>query len=185
MRRTLRRFCSASFDPYAVLGVKPGATANEIRKAFNSKAKLLHPDVDKSKEAEFRLLLKAHEILKNPVSRRTHDVSEKIHNPSEDSRPFYANRWHGYRKPPNDARTEGQEETFIAKTNKKLEQLWLRLAFVVAGVLGIEFYRAYANYKFKKRLALQQELNKINYGSAFPDYIARRQIELQLNQDAF
>lgn len=50
-----------SGDParsYAVLGVKPGATAAELKAAFRERAKKLHPDVNPTKAAaeEFRLL---------------------------------------------------------------------------------------------------------------------------------
>ena len=33
------------FDPYAVLGLEPGATRAEVRRAYRRRAKAIHPDV--------------------------------------------------------------------------------------------------------------------------------------------
>lgn len=41
-------------DYYAVLGVKSDATKQEITKAFQQKARKLHPDVNKEPDAEER-----------------------------------------------------------------------------------------------------------------------------------
>jgi hypothetical protein len=48
----------------AVLGVAPGATRNEITRAFRAKAKLAHPDGSGSDEA-FIALRRAYEILRD------------------------------------------------------------------------------------------------------------------------
>jgi len=51
-------------DYYKILGVAPTASASEIKRAYRSKAKLLHPDVAEEKdENAFRLLTKAYEVL--------------------------------------------------------------------------------------------------------------------------
>ena len=49
---------------YNLLGIKPGASASEIKKAFRNKAKQLHPDIAGSEQAEpMRKLLAAYEAL--------------------------------------------------------------------------------------------------------------------------
>jgi molecular chaperone DnaJ len=34
-----------SGDPYAVLGLSPGATAEDVQRAYRRRARLLHPDI--------------------------------------------------------------------------------------------------------------------------------------------
>ena len=54
-------------DSFKTLGLKPGASQEEIRKAFRSLAKKWHPDKNKSPEAEakFKKISEAYENLKN------------------------------------------------------------------------------------------------------------------------
>ncbi len=55
-------------DPYKVLNIKPGATEDEIKRAFKILAKKYHPDLNKgSKEAEekFKEINEAYRILMN------------------------------------------------------------------------------------------------------------------------
>lgn len=51
-------------DPYAILGIQKNATKDEIKKAYHSKAKELHPDVGGSTQA-FQDLQEAYEKLLN------------------------------------------------------------------------------------------------------------------------
>ena len=56
-------------DPYAVLGVGRDASEQEIKKAFRSLARELHPDVnahDPDAEEKFKEAAEAHEILSDP-----------------------------------------------------------------------------------------------------------------------
>lgn len=64
-------------DCYKILGVRPGATAVEIRRAYRIKAKQLHPDTAGSAETteEFRKLVKAYEILSDVKQRSLFDES--------------------------------------------------------------------------------------------------------------
>jgi len=49
---------------YKLLGVKPGASASEIKKAFRKKAKQIHPDIAGADQSEaMRKLIKAYEAL--------------------------------------------------------------------------------------------------------------------------
>lgn len=59
---------------YKQLGIEPGASAAEIKKAFRKKAKQLHPDIAGSEKADaMRKLLKAYEVLSDLERRFAYD----------------------------------------------------------------------------------------------------------------
>ncbi len=60
---------------YDVLGIPRDADTDCIKKAFHTRAKILHPDVNKSSTAtvEFQELNKAFETLKDDFKRQEHD----------------------------------------------------------------------------------------------------------------
>src|ERR1700751_2879241 len=63
-------------DYYAALGVKKGASTEEIRKAFRKLARKYHPDVnpgDKSAEERFKTISEANEVLSDPKKRKIYD----------------------------------------------------------------------------------------------------------------
>lgn len=61
---------------YQVLGLSPGASEAEIRTAYRKKAKMYHPDINKSPDAHsmFILLTMAYETLINPSARERYDL---------------------------------------------------------------------------------------------------------------
>ncbi len=62
-------------DLYEVLGVDRNATENDIKKAFRHKARELHPDVNKSANAEeeFKELNEAYDVLSDATKRAQYD----------------------------------------------------------------------------------------------------------------
>lgn len=63
-------------DYYAILGVEKDASPEEIRKAFQQKARKLHPDVNKAPDAEerFKEVSEAYAVLSDADKRKRYDA---------------------------------------------------------------------------------------------------------------
>jgi DnaJ-class molecular chaperone len=65
--------------PYELLGVKPDASADEIRKAYRKLAKQFHPDINPGKpeaEARFKEISAAYDLLSDSGKRARYDRGE-------------------------------------------------------------------------------------------------------------
>jgi hypothetical protein len=62
----------AAASPYEVLGVKPEATSEELRRAYRRRLRLTHPDVG-GRAADFQAVQVAWERIGNPESRADYD----------------------------------------------------------------------------------------------------------------
>jgi molecular chaperone DnaJ len=66
----------AAKDYYGILGVKQGATEQDIKKAFRKLARKYHPDInpnDKTAEAKFKQINEAYEVLSDKDKRKKYD----------------------------------------------------------------------------------------------------------------
>ncbi len=66
-------------DAYEILGVPPGASAEELKKAYRRLARECHPDSDPGNpwaENEFKELSAAYDLLSNPGRRQRYDRGE-------------------------------------------------------------------------------------------------------------
>ena len=64
-------------DFYVVLGLSPGATLADVKRAYRRLARRYHPDInpgDDAAAAIFRRVAEAYEILSDPVRRRNYDA---------------------------------------------------------------------------------------------------------------
>jgi DnaJ-class molecular chaperone len=109
----------ATQTPYEVLGIKPGASPEEIRKAYRKLAKEFHPDLNPGKpaaEARFKAVTAANDILSDPDKRARYDRGEIDESGAE--RPRYSYRPHAEgaqgRKyqPQGDIDIEGLDDLF-------------------------------------------------------------------------
>jgi DnaJ-class molecular chaperone len=85
----------ATQTPYEVLGVKPEASPDEIRKAYRKLAKQLHPDLNPGKpeaEARFKTVTAAYDLVSDADKRARYDRGEIDEDGAE--RPRYSYRPH-------------------------------------------------------------------------------------------
>jgi DnaJ-class molecular chaperone len=87
-----------SEDPYGVLGVKPEATQDEIRKVYRQLAKKLHPDLnpgDRQAEEKFKQVSAAYDLLGDAEKRARYDRGEIDASGAERPRERYYRDFHG------------------------------------------------------------------------------------------
>src|SRR3954467_15861418 len=67
-------------DLYALLGLSPGATPADIKRAYRRLSRRYHPDInpgDRAAETLYRRICDAYETLVDPERRRAYDAAER------------------------------------------------------------------------------------------------------------
>jgi molecular chaperone DnaJ len=71
-------------DFYVLLGIEPGATLNDIKRAYKRLARRYHPDInpgDRMAASQFRRIAEAYETLSDPDRRRRYDSTGSAASP--------------------------------------------------------------------------------------------------------
>src|SRR5262249_5706841 len=105
-----------SEDPYAVLGVKPEATPEEIRKAYRGLAKKLHPDLnpgDRQAEEKFKQVSAAYDLVGDAEKRARFDRGEIDAAGNERPRERYYRDFHGASDEPHTYSSSGGFADFV------------------------------------------------------------------------
>ena len=134
-----RTFCSGH---YKILGVKKTAGLQEIKKAYFSRAKELHPDASGDETADaFRQLQHAYKILSDESARRAYDGRGQAKNAPRRRPKFYTRGTHREEKAhstaggPRKAHVKPETITEV-KIRTLIEQGSLREAVSVWAVVG-------------------------------------------------
>lgn len=69
----------ASLNLYAIFGIPPDATQDDIREAYRVAARRFHPDANPNEGADiqFRDIASAYEVLGNPALRADYDAARR------------------------------------------------------------------------------------------------------------
>lgn len=102
---------------YEYLGVSKNATAEEIKKAYRSKAREHHPDMHRGEEEQkkhaeiFKVVVEAFEVLSDPIKRSQYDM-----------RGYYGKRPSSPPPPPPQQNKPKQKEDFERERAEKKKQ---------------------------------------------------------------
>ena len=127
-------------DYYQILGVSQAATLEEIKKAYRSKAKLCHPDINSSPESNqlFILLNEAHKTLSDELKKNLYDLKLKYR--IKDNYYKYGNsksNQYGQNKSTNSVNFHYDWDSFNKLRQQKKYKVtrWSKIAYVLFAVL--------------------------------------------------
>jgi curved DNA-binding protein CbpA len=118
-------------DYYALLGVEPGATVAQVKKAYRTLAKQYHPDVNNSPDAaeKFREITEAYDTLTDPDRRRRYD---RLHGSHTGTKTGAGDAWSKFTSSGNRTRGQngsanGNSSQAVSRILKVLEDIWLEI----------------------------------------------------------
>ena len=184
--KTLKKCFSTNTNYYKILEISENSSLKEIKKAYMKKVRSQHPDIigkNEKNEEEFKKILKAYSILKNPIKKELYDLnknSEDINLDKKmyDNNKFYQNRWYNYKKPQNDMRFEYsvfEEKKYFFQ--KFFDSSLNKFIFVIALFFLWEAFQVYRENNIKKYLDFKRELNDLENSDKLQLYITEREIE--------
>lgn len=121
---------------YDILGIKPDAKPDEVKKAYFRKAKKYHPDAGDSAEVrKFHEVARAYKVLADPVTRKAYDLSLGVF-ASATKKPASESTESAHR-PSN--RASWREEELKEFNRNRYNKAVLRVIFftLVLGVIGV------------------------------------------------
>jgi curved DNA-binding protein CbpA len=128
-------------DDYDILDLKPGATDDEIRKAYRLKAKLCHPDASKSPEAAFEFI-RLKEAF-DTVLKSKHPEDTERHRGFAHPRDPYFQQGHGSHAPhaQNNGKPVGGDQDagndFLHSKAGYILYLFMHIVFLVTGFIAL------------------------------------------------
>lgn len=131
-------------DYYQILGISNEASASRIRQAYRNKAKLFHPDINKSPDAKtlFQLINEAYHVLADPEKKRWYDFKLKYPSTTgvnaQRGRKRSSNHESRYRTSTR-CREEKQKEKKFVKYKRSPLDNFLFGFLITAGALAIIF----------------------------------------------
>ncbi|KAE9418172.1 hypothetical protein Angca_007615, partial [Angiostrongylus cantonensis] len=163
-------------DYYDILGVKKDATQEEIKAAFYTKSKQLHPDKGSSAESSERFVevKLAYDVLRRPAERRAYDMRERKQSYAKFRNPYYHYNqshqehtweWNRFWKQSSDNSenfgSSGQEE--------RLNEQWrFILKWTTAGfVLAVMYNIGYALYLHSRGRRLSKLVDEDEIAKSF------------------
>ena len=157
-------------DPYQVLGVPPGASDEEVTKAYRKLAKKYHPDLnpgDEAAAAKMSEINAAYDQIKNGWTPQTQSASRPGYSrpyaePDDDPfRDFRSYTWYTWQREGADTNYSGtdaqrMQSVRVLLTNQQFRQAWSLLNTVESRDAQWYYYAAVANVGLGNRVAAVQ-----------------------------
>src|ERR1035437_5427863 len=136
--------CMVFHDYYKILGVSAHATGVEIKKAYWTKAKIYHPDLNSSEDAHqtFALINEAYDVLTDEDKRSRFDSNYRYQNRKYPPRPGTGSSYEPKQGPGQGTGYASNQGSAIPRPRKDLREshpVLFHLVFLAGTVIGLIF----------------------------------------------